>query len=220
MAPLYALATAFLVSVGAGWAADRSAEAVLRVDAGQGVDIGELAGAVVEWLDSDGTREHAGTLTAQGTLSLPDAGGRTLCLRLPAPWRVTEPAVVGACTAHPLPDRPDADLRFAVARQGRVGVRFEGLANDQAAERRADLVVTLADPTDSAFAERGRLDGSGHYQPRRSLAGQLACVSTPPGWTVGSPETTERDGDRCAKAPIADPHGDFVFTMVKDGGGR
>ncbi|MFC7614385.1 hypothetical protein ACFQV2_13505 [Actinokineospora soli] len=183
---------------------------------GRGADVGELAGAVVEWRGADGVRDRAGVLSEDGALALPDAAGRTVCLRLPAPWRATERA--DACAV--VPDRPDADVRVAVARQARVGVVFEGLADDRVAGSRAVVRVTLLDPADAASTERGRLDGSGHYQPRRALAGQTACVTTPPGWEVRSPETDERDGARCTRTPVADPHGDLVFTLVAtDGGG-
>jgi hypothetical protein len=217
LAPVYALVIAFVVVVAIGVFTSRSASAstVLRIDAGDGADMKELVDSAVEVRELSDVQVATGKLSAKGTYELPASpGGRKVCLRLPAQWQVTEPAMADGCTARPLADPPATDLRFTVVRNGRVAVVFQG------GEAKFDgLTVAVRDRANPAYVESGPLDESGHYQPRRSLTGQMACVTPPFGWAVGTPRTEKRDGAQCTTDDKANPHDDVTLTLVKSTGG-
>jgi hypothetical protein len=216
LAPVYALLTAFVVVVVVGLATGASASAAtLRVDAGTGVDVKELAGSTVEVREPSGEPVAVGDLSTQGTFALPDsARGRRLCLRLPAQWRITDPAITNQCTVQPLADRLDAEFPVTATRDAWVVVRFQ---TDQATPAPAGVTVSLRDQLRQSPVESGPLDASSRYQPRSSLEGKTVCVLPPVGWTLKEASTADGERTRCVK--VTDVHNDTTLTLVKGGEG-
>lgn len=201
LAPVYALVTSFLVVLGVSAFATGPAT-VLRVVPSQG-EPKDLAGTRVEVNDRDGNRISAGELSAQGTFPLPDeAAGGTVCLRLPAPWRVTDLVMADQCTVRALPKQLGEELPVAVALEARVTVV------SAAGEVVTGTKVTVQR---GSTVEIGQLDDNGSYNPLAPLNDRTVCVDPPHGWRIEKPATS--DG-RCVQLP-ANVAEDVVFTLVR-----
>jgi hypothetical protein len=137
-------------------------------------------------------------LSEQGTYELPDMDGkRKVCVRLPAPWRVTE--LANSCTT----DQVDKDVRVAAVRHGRVLIVFDGVPKEPAK-------VSLRD---NSSVESAEVSASGFHQPRGSLAGQTICVEPPRGWVVRTPNLVEGAEVWCT--PVTDPSNDVEFKLAE-----
>jgi hypothetical protein len=192
LAPVYALTTAFVVVVGIGLLAPKPV-LMVRMDAGG-------PGATVEVLDESGAQVAAGPLSPEGTFELPDMDGtRKVCVRLPEPWRVTEPA--GSCTTGAV----DADVRVAAVRDGRVSIVFEGAPKGSAK-------VSLRD---NGSVESAEVKATGFYRPRKSLEGQTICVEPPRNWIVQTQNMVENNGTWCTPAAVVDPGDDVEFNLAE-----
>jgi hypothetical protein len=193
LAPVYALTTAFVVVLGIGLLAPKPT-LMVRMDA-----VGE--GATVQVLDASGALVEEGPLPTPGTYELPDMDDKSkVCVRLPEPWRVMEPA--GDCTTG----KVDTDVRVAMVRDGRVRVVFEG-------EPAGPAKVSLQD---NSSVESVEVTGPGpvYYKPRGSLAGQTVCVEPPRSWIVRNSNMVERDGTWCTPVVVADAHNDFDVLLA------
>jgi hypothetical protein len=190
LAPVYALTTAFVVVVGIGLLAPKPT-LMVRMDA-------SVPGGTVEVFEASDVLVQSGPLSEQGTYELPDMDGkRKVCVRLPAPWRVTE--LANSCTT----DQVDKDVRVAAVRHGRVLIVFDGVPKEPAK-------VSLRD---NSSVESAEVSASGFHQPRGSLAGQTICVEPPRGWVVQTPNLVVRDEAWCTS--VADPSNDVEFKLVE-----
>jgi hypothetical protein len=193
LAPVYALTTAFVVVLGIGLLAPKPT-LMVRMNA-DGPD------ATVEIVEASGVPVETGKLPARGAYELPDMdGNRQVCVRLPEPWRVTQPA--NGCTTGQV----GADVQVAAVRAGRVHVVFEGTPTESA-------TVSLRDKTSVESVE---VTETGYHQPRGSLAGQTICVKPPRNWIVRDSNMVERAGTWCTPAVVADPQND-VEVILADG---